>query len=112
MACFVDEKNGVFLLSGAYSGLISLIRASTGQAQSTDSDVIFPQSLTSIVDCRLIHENSTTTMKNKSGTDPESAQTRKNDNNKSDKESNDFVIGLLTFIIFILFMTAWMYFSN
>jgi ATP-dependent Zn protease len=50
-------------------------------------------------------------MKNKSGTEPESAQTRKNSNNKSDKESNDFVIGLLTFIIFILFMTAWMYFS-
>ena len=29
--------------------------------------------------------------------------------NKSDKTSNDFIVGLVTFIIFILFMTVWMY---
>jgi len=51
-------------------------------------------------------------MKNKSGIEPESAQTRKNGNNKSGRKSNDFVVGLVTFVIFILFMTAWMYFSS
>lgn len=28
---------------------------------------------------------------------------------RSDKTSNDFVVGLVTFIIFIVFMTIWMY---
>jgi len=51
-------------------------------------------------------------MKNKSGTEPESAQTRKNGNNKSGKKPNDFVAGLVTFVLSILFMTAWMYFSS
>ena len=50
-------------------------------------------------------------MNDKSGTVPESAKTGKNVDNKSDKGSNDFIVGLVTFIIFILFMTAWMYFS-
>ncbi len=51
-------------------------------------------------------------MKNNSDTEPESAQNQKNGNNKSGKVSNDFVVGLVTFIIFIFFMTAWMYFSS
>ena len=29
--------------------------------------------------------------------------------NKSDKTSNDFFIGMVTFIAFILFMSVWMY---
>ena len=28
---------------------------------------------------------------------------------KSDKTPNDFIVGLVTFIIFIIFMTVWMY---
>jgi len=28
------------------------------------------------------------------------------------KASSDFVIGLVTFVIFLFFMTAWMYFST
>lgn len=28
---------------------------------------------------------------------------------KSDKAPNDFVVGLVTFVIFIIFMTVWMY---
>ena len=28
---------------------------------------------------------------------------------KSDKTPNDFKVGLVTFIIFIIFMTVWMY---
>ena len=31
---------------------------------------------------------------------------------KSNKTPNDFVIGLVTFIVFIVFMTAWMYFGT
>ncbi|GMR01134.1 MAG: hypothetical protein BMS9Abin19_0490 [Gammaproteobacteria bacterium] len=34
----------------------------------------------------------------------------KNAENKRDKKSDDFMIGLVTFVAFILFMTAWMYF--
>jgi len=30
---------------------------------------------------------------------------------RSEKESNDFIIGLVTFPVFIEFMTAWMCFS-
>jgi len=29
-----------------------------------------------------------------------------------DKASSDFIIGLVTFIVFIVFMTVWMYFST
>jgi hypothetical protein len=29
--------------------------------------------------------------------------------NKSDETPNDFIVGLVTFIIFIIFMTVWMY---
>jgi len=28
------------------------------------------------------------------------------------EKSSDFVVGLVTFIIFLFFMTAWMYFST
>ena len=28
---------------------------------------------------------------------------------KSDKTPNDFIVGLVTFMIFIIFMTVWMY---
>jgi len=47
-----------------------------------------------------------------SGTEQESAETQNNGNNKSDTKSNDFVTGLVMFIIFLFFMTAWMYFST
>ena len=50
-------------------------------------------------------------MNDNSGTKKESAQAQKNSNHKSGKESNDFAVGLVTFIVFIIFMTAWMYFS-
>ncbi len=32
------------------------------------------------------------------------------ENDNKDKVPNDFAIGLVTFIVFIIFMTAWMYF--
>jgi len=38
--------------------------------------------------------------------------TMENTKNKNEVASNDFIVGLVTFIIFILFMTAWMYFST
>jgi hypothetical protein len=31
--------------------------------------------------------------------------------NRKAKEPGEFVVGLVTFIIFIIFMTAWMYFT-
>lgn len=34
-----------------------------------------------------------------------------NKDNKSDKKSNDLIIGSVTFVIFIIFMTAWMYYT-
>ena len=36
-------------------------------------------------------------------------KTADNNNNK-DKAPSDFIVGLVTFIIFLVFMTAWMYF--
>jgi len=33
------------------------------------------------------------------------------DNNKQDKEPGEFMIGMVTFIVFIIFMTVWMYFQ-
>ncbi len=45
------------------------------------------------------------------GTEPKSAQTQKKGNTKSGKKPSDFVTGLVTFIIFLFFMAAWMYFS-
>ena len=33
------------------------------------------------------------------------------DNDES-RANNDFIVGLVTFIVFIIFMTAWMYFST
>ncbi len=35
----------------------------------------------------------------------------KNVKNKVNKAPSDFVTGLLLFIVFIIFMTVWMYFS-
>ena len=32
--------------------------------------------------------------------------------NKGNKTSNDFVVGLVTFIAFVIFMAIWMYFGN
>ncbi len=32
--------------------------------------------------------------------------------NKNKETSSDFFVGLVTFIIFLFFMTAWMYFST
>jgi len=40
---------------------------------------------------------------------------KKSDNinkNKNKEASSDFVVGLITFVIFLFFMTAWMYFST
>jgi len=34
------------------------------------------------------------------------------DKNNKTETSSDFVVGLVTFIIFLFFMTAWMYFST
>ncbi len=34
------------------------------------------------------------------------------ENNNKDKTPSDFVIGLVTFMVFIVFMTVWMYFST
>ena len=51
-------------------------------------------------------------MNDKSSAEPEIAQTMKNGDNKDAKKPSDFVTGLVTFIIFILFMTVWMYFSG
>ena len=51
-------------------------------------------------------------MNEKSGTEAELAQTRKNGSNyKSGKESNDFAVGLVMFILFKLYMAAGIYFS-
>jgi len=36
----------------------------------------------------------------------------KDSDNDETKASNNFVVGLVTFIVFIFFMTAWMYFST
>ncbi len=36
----------------------------------------------------------------------------KSSDNKNKETSSDFVVGMVTFIIFIFFMTAWMYFST
>ena len=47
-----------------------------------------------------------------SDTEQESAQIQNNGNDKNGKKSSDFVVGLVTFIIFIFFMIAWMYFST
>jgi hypothetical protein len=51
-------------------------------------------------------------MNDKSSTEPEIAQTMNNESSKDGKKPSDFVTGLVTFIIFILFMTVWMYFSG
>ena len=50
-------------------------------------------------------------MNDKSGTEQESTQNSENSTIKGGEQSNDFVVGLVTFIVFILFMSAWMYFS-
>jgi len=34
------------------------------------------------------------------------------DNNNNGKAPNDFIVGLITFVVFVFFMTAWMYFST
>ncbi|MBE9560953.1 MAG: hypothetical protein IMF15_09200 [Proteobacteria bacterium] len=51
-------------------------------------------------------------MNDESSTEPKSAQSQNSGNNQSSKKPSDFVAGLVTFIIFIFFMTAWMYFSG
>ena len=43
--------------------------------------------------------------------DTESDQSRRDDESKSDKEPSEFIIGLVTFIVFLVFMTVWMYFG-
>lgn len=50
-------------------------------------------------------------MNDKSDTEAESAKVRNDNDIKSEKAPSDFVVGLVTFIIFIFFMSAWMYFS-
>ena len=34
-----------------------------------------------------------------------------NNENKNDKAPSNFIAGLVTFILFLLFMTVWMYFQ-
>jgi len=36
----------------------------------------------------------------------------KQTDNKKNQSSSDFAVGLVTFIIFLIFMTMWMYFST
>ncbi len=45
-------------------------------------------------------------MKNQENTEPDQDQPATENTNKP----GDFVIGLVTFIVFIIFMTVWMYF--
>ena len=51
---------------------------------------------------------------NDSSTDKHSAQAGNNDDKSSANKRgpSDFVTGLVTFIIFLFFMTGWMYFSG
>ena len=51
-------------------------------------------------------------MNGKNDTEPKSAQTQKNGDNEGGKKPSDFVVGMVTFIIFIFFMIAWVYFST
>jgi hypothetical protein len=44
-------------------------------------------------------------------TESQPAQSRKSGDNRSEKGPDDFIVGLVTFIAFIIFMTAWMYFA-
>jgi hypothetical protein len=50
-------------------------------------------------------------MNNNSNTKIEADQLRNSGDNRNSKEPSDFIVGLLTFIAFILFMTTWMYFA-
>jgi len=51
-------------------------------------------------------------MSDKSSTDIDSLKNQKSDDNKAAKGASDFVVGSVTFVIFIMFMTAWMYFQS
>ncbi len=44
-------------------------------------------------------------------TESQPAQSWKSGDNRSEKGPDDFIVGLVTFIAFIIFMTAWMYFA-
>ena len=50
-------------------------------------------------------------MNDDSSTEPKVAQDENIVENRHDRTPSDFVTGLVTFIIFLFFMTAWMYFS-
>jgi len=52
------------------------------------------------------------TINDKGSAETKSAQTPKNGSENGAGKSNDFVVGLVTFIIFLIFMTGWMYFST
>lgn len=51
-------------------------------------------------------------MNDKSSTESKAVLDQNVDTNGNDKAPSDFVTGLVTFIIFLFFMTAWMYFST
>ena len=50
-------------------------------------------------------------MSNSKKMDTESDQHNKDAESKTDKEPSEFIIGLVTFIVFLVFMTVWMYFG-
>ncbi len=59
-------------------------------------------------------ENADVTMNDKSSTDAKAALDQNAGeevgSNGRDRAPSDFVIGMVTFIIFLIFMTVWMYF--
>ena len=51
-------------------------------------------------------------MHNKNSTELEPDETRKNDDSKGEKGPSELFVGSVTFAVFIVFMTVWMYFSG
>lgn len=48
----------------------------------------------------------------KSSTEKETEQNQMNNETKKVKGTSDFVVGSVTFIVFLIFMTVWMYFQG
>ena len=51
-------------------------------------------------------------MSDKSSTEAGLSQDKTANDKKATKGTSDFVVGSVTFIIFIIFMIAWMYFQS
>ncbi len=60
---------------------------------------------------RLINEQTSTSMKQNDDIKQGTAHDQKNKQNQRTKEASDFVVGMVTFLLFLVFMTAWMYFT-